>query len=426
MENANRETPVRVVFLRDLENLGGAGIAASRLARGLVHQGVEVVSLFNNGDSMGTPSGEPVTWTSRYVGLPRSLEIAINGARRISPELARRAGQLYSAQALHTFLRSAKFDVLHVHAIHNSYWNHTTLAALDPSLPVVWTFHDYWSFSPESYLLRRDDGTELRVKPDGPDRERALERRRSYFQSRRRCRLVANSFDTAQRAREQLGLAVDVIHYGIPLDVFTPIEKRMARAALRLPENAFVVGYIADTRADPVKGFDVLRSALSTLDHHGAWALAIGRGESGDTNIGGVRVRMLGHVVNPVLLAIAYSAADVFVVPSRTEALGMVGMESVACGTPVIGSNVGGIPDVVQEGSTGWLFPAGETRALSARLAQLASDPASAAALRHECRATALRSWDLVAQAERYRALYRELLRRDARSPVLTAAHTSP
>ena len=57
----------------------------------------------------------------------------------------------------------------------------------------VWTFHDYWPFSAESYLLVRADGTELRIKPDGDDRHRAIERRVNYFRSRRLCRLVANS-----------------------------------------------------------------------------------------------------------------------------------------------------------------------------------------------------------------------------------------
>src|SRR6266542_757879 len=398
------------VFLSDLQHLGGAGIAASRLARGLVEQDVDVVSLFNNSDSFRIQSGEPVTWTSRYVGLPRSLEFAVNALRRISPRLAKRTGNDYSAVALQAALQSLEFDVLHVQAIHNSYWDHATLAALDASLPVVWTFHDYWPFAAESYLLVGADGSELRIKPDGPNRQRAIKRRLTYFQSRRKCRLVANSHDTARRAREHLDLPIQVIHYGIPLDVFAPIDKQVARAALRLPNDAFVVGFIADTRGDPVKGFDILRDALAALEESSAWALALGRGESGETTIGHVRVRMLGHLLNPSFLAIAYSAADVFVVPSRSEALGMVSTESVACGTPVIGSNVGGISDVVREGSTGWLFPVGDVQALASRLSAIARDRDSAARLRPVCRTVAVDSWDLAMQARRYRHLYEELV----------------
>jgi glycosyltransferase involved in cell wall biosynthesis len=412
---------LRTVFLSDLEHLGGAGIAASRLARGLVEQGVEVVSLFNNSDSLRVPSGEAVTWPSQHVGVPRHLAIAINAARRFSPYLARCAGHAYSARSLQATLRAHEFDVLHVHAIHNSYWDHATLGALDPWLPVVWTFHDYWPFSPESYRLIREDGTELRIKPDGNDRSKAMARRVAYFKSRRRCRLVANSRDSARRAEELLDLPVEVIAYGIPLDVYSPIDKSTARAALRLPKDAFVVGFIADTRADPVKGFDILRQALSGLSERNVHALALGRGDAGESTIGGVRVKMLGHVTNPAFLAIAYSAADVFVVPSRAEALGMVGMESVACGTPVIGSDVGGIPDVVKEGVTGWLFPVADATSLGARLSGLARNRALANSLASSCRALACRSWDLVEQARRYQLLYSELVQRDAAQSAVRA-----
>jgi glycosyltransferase involved in cell wall biosynthesis len=398
---------MRTLFVSDLEALGGAGIAASRLAIGLAAEGVEVTRFYNNSDKVRF--AEAVTWRSRYVGPPRTLAVGLNGLRRLLPSGAQALARLDSTRRLVQAARRESFDVLHIHSLHASAWNHDSVAALDPGLPTVWTFHDCWSFAPQSQIFRDFDGKEVRVKPDG-DPRLAMARRLRYFGSRKRLRLAANSNFTAAKARAALGLPVAVVPYGIDLGVFAPIDKAAARAALRLPPDAFVVGFIADNRNEPLKGFVVLRRALERLAAP-VQALAIGTGSAGEEQIGKARVRLFGHVASPPLLAILYSAADVFVVPSLIEGLGMVGMESVACGTPVIGSDAGGIPDVVQQGRTGWLFPPGDDAALAARLSALQQERGLALALAASCRAHAAEQWGLERQARRYLALYQEVCR---------------
>lgn len=401
---------MRVVFLSDLECLGGAALAASRLARGLAGQGVEVTRIFNNSDSLRTPSVEPVTWKAHYVGPPRALEIGINALRRVHAKTARLAGSEYSARALRKTLASLELDVLHVHSLHNCYWDHDAIGDLDARIPVVWTFHDYWGFSPESYRFRMPDGTDVRVKPDGPNREGAIAKRRRYFDSRARLHLAAPARETARLGTSYLGRDVEVIPYGVPLELFAPVDKKSARLALRIPDDRLLVGFIADHRDDPVKGFDTLRAALSRLDGSRVEAIALGRAQAGTELIGTVRVRSLGYVNNPEFLAIVYSAADVFVVPSRAENLALVCLESIACGTPVVGSAVGGIPDMVVDGETGWLFPCDEVGALAARLDALAKEPEAARRLTDACRKRALRDWPLERQAARYAAIYEQLV----------------
>jgi glycosyltransferase involved in cell wall biosynthesis len=296
-----------------------------------------------------------------------------------------------------------------VHAIHNSAIDHDVLARIDPALPTVWTFHDHWGFSPESYQLVVN-GTPLRVKPDGPDREAAQARRRRYFDSRRRLHLAGNSHDTSAYAARLLGRDVETIHYGVPLDLHRPVDRVSARRALQLPEDDFVVGFSADVTADPVKGFDVLEAALVALRGTGVRGVAMGTSAQGEHAIGGVPVHVLGRIDNPVLQSIVYSAADLFVVPSRVEALGQVAMESIACGTPVVASNVGGLPDVVREGETGWLVPPGDAGAL-ADVLRRAREDARAGSMRARCREHAEREWSLATPARRYRAVYEGLAR---------------
>jgi glycosyltransferase involved in cell wall biosynthesis len=398
---------MRVLFLSDLETTGGAAIAASRIARSLTGTEVEIIRVC--GLRAPDHSVEAHDWQLIDGGLKRPWEILVNGMRRAAPGMARRLGQEIAAHTLRAVLNRLTFDLLHVHAIHNSYWNHDTLSALPPTLPTVWTFHDHWGFSPESYRFRSLDGVWIRLKPDGEDRELAMQRRLRYFGSRKHLRLVGNSEATAGLASEALGREVAVIPYGLPLELYTPLPREVARAALGLPAGAFVVGFSADNTSDPVKGFPVLQQALALLDHPSTYALAMGSGARDMGMLGRAQVRCLGRVDNPRFQAIVYSAADVFVVPSLAEALGQVAMEAIACGTPVIASRTGGLVDVVEPGSTGWLFEPGDRRELHNLLASIAADPERGHALRGSCRKKAETRWSMERQAQDYLRLYRDL-----------------
>jgi glycosyltransferase involved in cell wall biosynthesis len=367
--------------------------------------GVDVTWFHNNPNK--APFGEPKTWQAKFVGLPRHLEVAVNGIRRKAPRLAKEFGRRYSERLLARELAREQFDVVHVHTIHNCYWDHGSLTCIKPETPTVWSFHDCWNFSAESQIYEDLEGNTVRLKPDGENRDRAVTRKRAYFDSRPRAQLVANSQFTANYAKSILNRDVEVIHYGLPLEILSPIDKGSARKALQLPEHDFVVGFIADVRGDKLKGFAVLSRALERIRSDRMHAVAIGEGDAGASQIGTTKIRFYGRVANPALLAILYSAADVFVVPSLAESLGMVGMESIACGTPVIGSEVGGIPDVVRPGRTGWLFKKGDSARLAELLQAVCNDPGLASALFPSCRQIACSEWTTLRQAERYLGVYK-------------------
>jgi glycosyltransferase involved in cell wall biosynthesis len=125
--------------------------------------------------------------------------------------------------------------------------------------------------------------------------------------------------------------------------------------------------------------------------------------------VGQCSIRLLGRVDNPRFLSIVYSAADVIVCPSLDEAFGQVAMESVACGTPVVASSVGGLPDIVQPGESGWLCPPGDAEALRRVLEELMSHRERPRLLRSSCRHRAERSWALERQADDYLRVYEDV-----------------
>ncbi len=122
------------------------------------------------------------------------------------------------------------------------------------------------------------------------------------------------------------------------------------------------------------------------------------------------RVHLLGHLPDEALLAAAYREATVTVLPSEYEAFGLVLLESLAQGTPVIASRVGGIPEFIEDGRSGLLVPAKDAGALAAALHQVWNDPALARRLGHHGRTETVPrfTWDRL--VDRLDAIYREVL----------------
>ena len=127
----------------------------------------------------------------------------------------------------------------------------------------------------------------------------------------------------------------------------------------------------------------------------------------------GLPHRHLGRIGVDRLLSVVYSAADVFVIPSLQESFGQTVIESMACGTPVVGFDAGGIPDMVRPGLTGQLAPVGDTAALAAAIRQVLADP-DRDRMGRTARQVAVDEYALPLQASRYRDLYESVLNRTA------------
>ncbi|MGI5376050.1 glycosyltransferase family 4 protein [Streptomyces sp. CA-251387] len=199
---------------------------------------------------------------------------------------------------------------------------------------------------------------------------------------------------------------------GVDVERFTP-----GPAASTRPRTILYVGRM--DRASSWKGIDVLLRAFATLaDVPDARLKLVGGGNAlpsyaalaDQLGIAG-RVEFTGKIVGDALVAAVQSAA-MLVLPSLTEAesFGMVLAEAMACGTPVVGSDVGGIPHVIKPGVTGLLVPPGDADALAATCRRLLYDGALADRLGAAGRRCAVEhhAWPIL--TDRYRQLFRSLL----------------
>ncbi len=140
-----------------------------------------------------------------------------------------------------------------------------------------------------------------------------------------------------------------VIPPGIDATVFRPLDKNLCRKHLDLPAGAFVIVTGGASLADENKNVPWLFEQLSHLpDVEGVIVLAFGEGAVAVPK--GLNVRFAGGIRERQDLARLFAAADVFVSASLMETYGLTGVESMACGTPVVAFRVGGIPEAAPDG----------------------------------------------------------------------------
>ncbi|MCL7453978.1 MAG: glycosyltransferase [Anaerolineae bacterium] len=188
---------------------------------------------------------------------------------------------------------------------------------------------------------------------------------------------------------------ITVVPCGVDLGLFRPIPPAEAKRALGLPESRRIVLFVG--RIEPLKGIDTLLRAmalvvpdfphwqqdLSVIIIGGAPGAGADQSQAELARLQRLRVELgIEELVtfqgakDQDSLVYYYSAAEMVVVPSRYESFGMVALEAMACGTPVIASKVGGLAFNVQDGRTGFLVPDRDPAALAERIRLLLSDPA--------------------------------------------------
>ena len=201
---------------------------------------------------------------------------------------------------------------------------------------------------------------------------------------------------------------IRVIPCGVNLDLFQPVDKGLARRQLGFDDDSIIL-FVG--RIDPLKGIDRLLMAMTYLEKRQGLRLVVVGGDD-DSEAEVERLQRLSQKLNiqdsvtfaglvrQEELPSYYSAAHVCVLPSYYESFGLVALESLACGTPVVAAGVGGIDSVVRQGETGYVVKDNAPLRLADRIAALLSRPDGGAQSASSARASVLRfGWPNIAEA---------------------------
>lgn len=293
-----------------------------------------------------------------------------------------------------------------VDVMHANYWlsglvAHRVKHELD--VPFVSTFH-----------------TLARVKAEGGDPEPARRERAEAEIINCADAICVSCTEEESQFRRLYGNPqgrIEIVSPGVEHAFFAPGDKRGARHALGLDTGPLLL-FVG--RLQPLKGLDVAVRALSELGRPDAVLLVVGgaSGLEGSTEVERIMALIdelgLRHQVRFVepqphhILSTYYRAADVVVVPSRSESFGLVALEAAACGTPVVASAVGGLLTLVDDGLTGYLVAGRNPSHFAQRISAILNDPVLAASMSVRAGERARRyTWSFA--AARLRRVYQDL-----------------
>jgi glycosyltransferase involved in cell wall biosynthesis len=315
--------------------------------------------------------------------------------------------------------------ILHLHWIATFVDYRAIRAASGKTLGIVWTLHDMNPFTGGCHYddgcgrWQQECGSCPQLGSNDPSdlSYQVWQRKHAVFEKIKpdNVRLVAPSHWLAQQVMRSSLLqkySVNVIPYGLDTDRFAPHPKTSARAHFGIPANARAVLFVSDSLSTRRKGMHLLTDILADMCSVPDFLFVLLGSDPPKTDPR-VPTLNLNYIRSDQELAAAYSAADVLILPSIEDNLPNTALESLACGTPIIGFRAGGVPDVVRHGVNGLLVPLGDVAGFATAMKNLLLKAERRREMSVNCRHLAVEEYSLEVQARRYLKVYKELVNSD-------------
>lgn len=402
---------------------GGAGIAADRLVRGLIGQGIDARLVGLN----------PEAKADHIRGIRYRRDLLSNIRRRLrNCQLAHLpdgyegispSGSVFFSDRSPNGMAMSEFfttsSLIHLHWVCDLIDYPDTMKRIPEGIPLVWTLHDMGAFTGGcSYSLgcrRFEEGC-----GDCPQLENPRAKRETGLSHGRRARainrikdqltLVCPSEWMATEARKSsifTDVRCEVIRNGFDLQVFHPGKRSAGRDLIGCNDEEPVILFVAASFSNPLKGMHTILEALRITGDRPVRVCYLGdKGEGQFPE----SWQWLGKIHDEDKLAKLYAGSDLLLVPSEADNYPNVICEALACGVPVIASDIGGIPELVRDGVTGYLFEKGNADAFSERVHQLTEDfPSKRDVWSTSCRQFAEGTFEIGEISKRHLGLYKEI-----------------
>ena len=323
---------------------------------------------------------------------------------------------------LHGALQQLDFDVLHLHWINLRFLDIKELKKTKK--PIVWTLHDCWAFTGichyfydcERYKTNCGNCPFLHSGKEN-DLSAAVWKQKQKIYDGLDLHIVTPSNWLAQAARESAlfgRFPVTVIPNPIDISYFTPGSRQMACELLQLnPDKKYILFGAMNALQDSRKGYNEFLAAIRYFedisDYSDVELIIFGANEElGELNIR-LKVHNPGMLHDEQLLAV-YRAASVMVVPSLSENLSNIIMESLSCSTPVVAFNIGGNSDMIDHKQNGYLAEPFNSEDLAAGIAWCLDNNTSGE-LSRNARKKVEENYSMERVGERYTDLYKKLIK---------------
>ncbi|HSM23574.1 MAG TPA: glycosyltransferase [Anaerolineaceae bacterium] len=355
------------------KDTGGMNVYVHQLTRTLGKLGVRVDVFTRSQDEHVPHVLHDLGYHNRVVHIPAGPEVPLPKA-----ELERYIPKFVNGIQSFTEYKNIKYDLIHSH-----YWM-SGIAAIELSecwnIPFINMFHTL------GHMKNR-----IAKSPNEIEGEyRVLGEKKVIAKAEKIIAATLAEKSQLEFLYDTPSSKISVIPPGVDIRHFYPIPKDEAKEVVGVPEDTHLILFVG--RIEPLKGIDNLIQAISMIQKNGdlkccphSLVIIGGEPEAKPEEMNAEMARLQDMVENlgienfviflgkqdQQMLPYYYSAAEVVVMPSHYESFGMVALESMACGTPVIASQVGGLAFLVRDGETGFVVPGNDPKKLSNRLVDL-------------------------------------------------------
>ena len=417
---------MKVVHL-NASDKGGASIVAQRLNSAL-NEYTEVISqhLIFEGESNNLEATE--FWANNF---PRKIRAKLNHVldkfdflqheREAKIRFQFNHARIGVDISTHPLIIDA--DIIHIHWILKGFLSFDSLKKLiDLGKPIVWTCHDLWPFTGGCFYLW---GCERLVSGCGEcpylynqesnDLSSSLLSTKIKLFKESGINWAAPSKWLSEVAKTSIVLKSDLKFAVIPnpikvssFEVCYESQKRENKIRFNLNPTKFTVLFSAANLENPAKGFADFRKILDRLGPNQIQAIVLG--QSKEIIDLPVSFHYAGYVGKPEQVKSLFGAADLYITTSLEDNLPTTVMESLACGIPALGYNIGGIPELISDDSTGFVYSKGDWQAMSDGVLHLLKNPNLLAEFSVNARRKAELEYEESIVANRYAELYDEVI----------------
>lgn len=328
-------------------------------------------------------------------------------------------GSWFSTRQLEKFIIREKFDLIHLHNLHGYYLNLDFIKFLGRlDIPVVWTLHDGWPitgrcaywFDCEKWKMGCEKCSDLSRYPKTfiDSSSFMWKKKKEYFNSGWNPTIICPSRWLADRVRESYlnKYQIEVIPNAVDTEIFKPKDKDFIRKKYGISTKKRVVLSIAADLQDERKGAKYFLKSLEYIKSD-LMIITLGKKLNFESSIGinNIEIKQLGYIKDRNKISEVYNIADIFCISSLDDNFPTTVLEALACGVPVVGFKVGGIPEQVTE-DCGIIVKSKDTEALGRALEKFLNDNELRKKVSENCRKRVLENYTIEKFTDNYVKVY--------------------
>jgi len=421
---------LKILLISSYDVHGGAASACLRLAESLCDKSDMDVKLLVSKKKSSFPFIEPLGKSFLY-HIRRFIFFILDPllftitARKTAMRFSFSSGRYGGSIINHPWVREA--DVIHLHWINHSFISVETIRQLQElGKPVVWTLHDMWAFTGichysgacEKYVTACGDCHFL--KHNHPEDLSASVWKQKH-QAYQNLHFIATSHWLGRKGEQSSLLKkfpLTIIPSSVDTCIFKPLlSKNAAKKQMNLNPDKIHILFGAEFIYQERKGLAYLVKALNLLrlrhpEIFNKTELVLFGKKFNPAMLEGLPYIYLGELIHPEQTARTFNACDVFIIPSLEDNLPNVVLESLACGVPVVGFNTGGIPEMVDHLSNGYLAEYKSHEDLLNGIVWVLSERDRYRLLSHNARKGILENFSYESVSKKHLEYYNELIRR--------------